>query len=72
MTQIIDNLSRLVTARPWITLSVLVIITVALGAGAVQRALPPDTAEMLPREAPSPKRCMKSMSSSATPARSAL
>ena len=48
MTQIIDNLSRLVTARPWITLSVLVIITVALGAGAVQRAPPPDTAEMLP------------------------
>ena len=52
MNQALSALSRLVTARPWITLLVLLLITVALAAGANRRApvvegaalafLPPD------------------------------
>ena len=38
MSQILPWLSWLVTARPWLTLLVLLIITVALGAGATRRA----------------------------------
>ena len=44
-----DRLSRLVTARPYVTLLVLVIITVALGAGTTRRAPPPETAATLPQ-----------------------
>ena len=53
MNQILDRLSRLVTARPYVTLGVLLVITVVLAAGAGQRApviegadvalLPPDS-----------------------------
>ena len=42
-------LARLVTARPWITLLVLLLITVALGYGAVHRAPPPETRATLPQ-----------------------
>lgn len=39
----------LVTARPWITLLVLLAVTVALGYGAVHRAPPPETRATLPQ-----------------------
>ena len=38
MSDILGNLSRLVTARPWVTIGVLLIITVMMAAGAGQRA----------------------------------
>ena len=44
-----DRLSRLVTARPYVTLLILVIITVALGAGTTRRAPPPETEATLPQ-----------------------
>lgn len=44
----IGRLSRLVTARPYVTIIVLVLITVVLGAGATRRAPPPETAATLP------------------------
>ena len=53
MTGVLDRFSRLVTARPYITILVLLLITVGLGAGTTQRAeltegaslefLPPDS-----------------------------
>ena len=52
MNQVLGKLSWLVTVRPWITLLVVFIITVALGAGAVFRAPPPTTAETLPDNSP--------------------
>jgi len=42
-------LARLVTARPWITLLALLVVTVALGYGAVHRAPPPETRATLPQ-----------------------
>ena len=48
MDKALDNLSRLVTARPYITVLVIILITVALGAGATFRAPPPETAATLP------------------------
>ena len=52
MHQVLGTLSRLVTARPWITLLVLFLVTLGLGAGAVFRAPPPTTAETLPDDSP--------------------
>ncbi len=49
MDNILTWLARLVTARPWITLLVLLLITVALGYGAVHRAPPPETRATLPQ-----------------------
>ena len=49
MNQILVGLSSLVTARPYITLLVLVLITVLLGAGTTRRAPPPETEATLPR-----------------------
>ncbi len=49
MNRILDWLSRAVTARPYITLLILLAITVLLGAGAVRRAPPPDTEATLPQ-----------------------
>ena len=43
-------LSWLVTVRPYITLGVLVLITVVLAAGATRRAPPPETAATLPQD----------------------
>ena len=40
MSNVLDKLSRLVTARPWLTLLVLLIVTVVLAMGTTQR-LPP-------------------------------
>ena len=48
MDTIIGRLSRITTARPYITILVLVLVTLALGAGAVRRAPPPETASTLP------------------------
>ena len=49
MINVLGWLSRLVTARPYITLLVLLLITVLLGAGATRRAPPPETAATLPQ-----------------------
>ena len=49
MNRILVGLSSLVTARPYITLLVLVLITVLLGAGTTRRAPPPETEATLPR-----------------------
>ena len=49
MSRTLGWLSRLVTARPYITLLVLLLITVLLGAGATRRAPPPETAATLPQ-----------------------
>ncbi len=40
MTKVLDNIVRLVTSRPWLTLLVLLIVTVVLAMGTTQR-LPP-------------------------------
>ena len=46
MSRILDRLSRLVTARPYITIVVLLLITVLLGAGATFRAAPTEGADI--------------------------
>ncbi len=43
-------LSRAITSRPYVTIIVLILITVVLGAGATRRAPPPDTASTLPTD----------------------
>ena len=48
MNDILGKVSRLITVRPWITLVVLLIATVALGAGSTLREPPPETAATLP------------------------
>ena len=40
MSRPLDKFSRLVTARPWITIGVLILVTVVLAAGATRRAPP--------------------------------
>ena len=49
MNDILGVLSRLVTARPYTTLAVLLAITVLLGAGGTLRAPPPEIAATLPK-----------------------
>ena len=49
MNDALGGLSRLVTARPWITLAVLLAVTVVLASGGARRAPPPDTESTLPR-----------------------
>ncbi len=49
MNHVLDVLSRLVTARPYITLGVLLIVTVVLAAGSTLRAPPPEIAATLPK-----------------------
>ena len=46
MSRILDRLSLLVTARPYITLIVLLVLTVVLGAGATFRAPPTEGADV--------------------------
>ncbi len=46
MGRLLDRFSRLVTARPWVTLGVLVIVTVVLAAGATRRAEPTEGASV--------------------------
>ena len=48
MSKILEKLSWLVTVRPYMTILALVIITVLMGAGAVQRVPPPETKATLP------------------------
>ena len=52
MSNVLSWLSRLVTARPWVTLLLLLLITVLLGAGSTFRAPPPETADTLPHGNP--------------------
>ena len=49
MNDVLGVLSRLVTARPYVTLAVLLVITVLLGAGGTLRAPPPEIAATLPK-----------------------
>ena len=49
MDNALGALSRLVTARPWTTLAVLLVVTVLLAAGSGLREPPPDTEGTLPR-----------------------
>ena len=49
MSKLLDTLSRVVTARPWFTILVVLIITVLLSLGADRRAPPPETADTLPQ-----------------------
>lgn len=49
MDRTLTLLARLVTARPWITLLALLVVTVGLGYGAVHRAPPPETRATLPQ-----------------------
>ena len=49
MNKLLDTLSRVVTARPWFTILVVLMITVLLGLGADRRAPPPETADTLPQ-----------------------
>ena len=44
----LEFFSRVVTARPWLTIAILVVVTFALAAGAGFRAPPPTTEETLP------------------------
>ena len=46
MTRPLDRFSRLVTGRPWITIGVLVLITVVLAMGATRRAEPTEGASV--------------------------
>ena len=46
MNRLLDRFSRLVTARPWLTILVLVLVTVVLGAGAARRAPPTEGASV--------------------------
>ena len=48
MSRLLHWLSWLITARPYITILVLILVTVLLAAGAVRRAPPPETAATLP------------------------
>ena len=48
MSKILEKMSRLVTARPYITLLIILIITVLLATGATRRAPSPETAATLP------------------------
>ncbi len=54
MTRVLDRFSWLVTSRPWITILVLLMITVGLGAGASLRDEPTEGAslEFLPSDSP--------------------
>ena len=49
MYNILDRLSWLITVRPWLTLAVLLIVTVLLAAGSALREPPLETAAMLPK-----------------------
>ncbi len=48
MDNLLGRLSRLVTTRPWLTIFVIINITIFLSAGAVRRAQPLDTEAILP------------------------
>ena len=50
MSRVLDRFSRLVTSRPWITVCVLILVTVVLAMGATRRAPPTEGAsvELLP------------------------
>ena len=48
MSSMLGSLRRVITGYPWVTVLVLFLITIALGAGSAQRAEPPDTEATLP------------------------
>ena len=50
MGKLLDLVSRVVTARPWITLAVLVVVTVVLVAGIGQRAPQAENEAFLPQD----------------------
>ncbi len=52
MPPILDNLSRVITARPYLTIGVLVVVTVVLAAGVPQRAALDETDGFFPPDSP--------------------
>ena len=58
MSQMLSRLSWLVTVRPWLTIAVLVVVTVVLAAGAGRRApvVEGTALAFLPPGTPSPMR----------------
>ncbi len=48
MSRLLDRFTRLVTARPWLTILLVVIVTVLLAMGATRRAPPAETEDFLP------------------------
>ena len=50
MNVILNRLSRLITARPYVTLLALIVLTVALGAGGMLRAPQPEVSDILPKD----------------------
>ena len=49
MSRTLEWLRRMVAGYPWVTIGVLLVVTVALGAGSTYRAAPPETSETLPQ-----------------------
>ena len=49
MDNVLNLLSRLIVARPYVTLAVLLVMTVILGSGITLRSVTPETAELLPK-----------------------
>ena len=49
MDNFLRLISRLILARPYVTLAVLLVITVILGSGMTLRSVTPETAELLPK-----------------------
>ena len=72
MSKLLPRLSRLVTVRPYVTILVLIAITVALGAGAVAaRAATGNRVDSTNGERGSRSPLMRSTGSSETPAKRA-
>ena len=50
MENVLDVLSRLITARPYVTILVVILLTVLMGAGATRREMPAESEAFLPPE----------------------
>ncbi len=48
MSRILSSIRAMITGYPWVTLLIIFLVTIALGAGATQRAEPPETEATLP------------------------
>ena len=70
MNQVLHLLSRLITARPYLTIGVLFVITIVLGAGGALRAEIDETDGYFPPTTPSFKHWARSMNSLVSQARS--
>ncbi len=52
MERLLDRFSRLVTVRPYLTILIVVLVTVLLGMGATRRTAPAETEDFLPPDSP--------------------